>query len=887
MSTRWAAALALAAASPCARAAAPDGAFVAVRAAGPVVLDGRLEEPAWAAAPAYDGFVQLFPAEGAPPSERTEVKVLYDDHALYVGVVCHDPDPGGIVRSLGRRDHPPYSDSVTIVVDSVHQGRTAYEFTLTAAGVQEDGIFYDDDQLTTDWDAVWEGAVATTRDGWTAELAIPLAALRFSNAPSQAWGFAVKRVIARRHEEIASVLIRRAQRGVASRLGVLTGLEDLRPVNDLEVSPYLAARVTARPQLSEAWWPQPRLLEPSGDIGVDLRTSLGRGLALQATVNPDFGQVEADQIIQNLSRFEPFFPEKRPFFLQGMDLFQSVAGGSGNRPSPQQVFYSRRIGLDAPILAAAKLTGKAGDEVQVGVLESLVTGAGWPLGDAENAPPRQVRLEPTEPFHLAPVSAYPQLAPVPRNLFAGVARWQPAPTRSFGLAGTSAIVAGPPCTPAEAARTNDRTDFADPGVVTGSQLRPPRCDALAGNALAADWNVRSLDGDWFLRGQASGSQWLGSAPLRVVPDGTVFRHGDLGWGGYVSGGRQGGEPWRFEGQWYYESPRLELNALGYQRTQNEQLGRAILHWVRPSGVGPFHSVDLQVGAETHWTTDGLWYGRGNQVWAGGDFQLRSFHSFGCVAAVDSAPWDVREIDRSAFTGGIYGGTSALDSPRPGVPYRRPADYGAQCWFSSDLNGPFHAEGGAGMGRTLVAGPLAPVTFWGANVAFVLRPHPRLETRVDLAFDQNRFRARWVDDGGGAYLFADLHAPDLSATFRQQVVLTPRLTFQAYAQLFTSDGHYGPFWTATPGASGTITPGSLRPADAVPGYDFRSVALAVNVVLRWEYRLGSTLFLVYTRNQRELGYEDSAQQPASLRPHALGVGPTTDTAMVKWTYRIGR
>ncbi len=861
----------------------PDGRVTAARRTGRIEIDGRLEEPDWTRAPAYGDFVQLFPTEGAAPTQRTEVRVLYDDQALYVGVTCHDSHPAGIVRTLGRRDRLPYSDAVMVVVDSTHEGRTAYEFTVTAAGVQEDGIFYDDDQLSTDWDAVWDAAVATTADGWTAELRIPLAALRFSDAPSQTWGFGVKRTVARLHEESASVLIRRSQRGLVSRLGTLVGLEDLHPVADLELAPYLAARAALRPRFADPTVPQPRVLDPVGDVGLDLKSSLGRGLALQGTVNPDFGQVEADQIILNLSRFEAFFPEKRPFFTQGMDLFQSVPGGSGSRPSPQQMFYSRRIGLDAPILGAAKLSGKASDEVQIGLLEAFVTGEGTGVGpqDASGAPqaaPHQIRFLPAQPLHLAPYDSLPFLSPAPRNFLVGTARWQPAPTRTFGLTATSALLAGPACSPQDAFQWSVDTDYL-----------PRRCDTPAGNALAGDWTLRSADGDWFFRGQATGSQWLGSAPLRALPDGTVFHKGDLGYGAYASAGTQGGEPWRFEGQWYYESPRLELNALGYQRTQNEQLGRAILHWVKPNGVGPFHSVDLQLGAETHWTTDGGGWHRGSQLWAGGDFQLRSFHSFGCLAALDAEYWDVREIDRS----GVFSGRPGDPAPQPGTPYRRPGDYGAQCWLSSDPNGPFHVEGGGGIGRTFATGPLAPVTFWGAGLSFVLRPQARVETRIDLQYDQNRFRARYVDHDLDpvqpldTYTFADLYAPDFSVTLRQQLVLTPRLTLQAYAQLFTSYGHYGPYYTAAAPPGQAVTPSSLLPIPAPPSasasYDFRDVALNVNVVLRWEYRLGSTLYLVYTRSQVERGLPDGAPVPATLRPTALGPGPTTDTFMVKWAY----
>ncbi len=305
--------------------AAPGDPIVAARLTGPVELDGLVEEPAWDAARPFDGFVQVFPSAGAAPSERTEVRVLFDDRHLYVGVRCLDRDPRTVRRQLSRRDSLPYSDQVQVVVDSQRDRRSAFTFTLSAAGVQQDALLSEDDVQTTDWDAVWDGAAAITAEGWSAELMIPLAALRFPPRQEQVWGFAVSRTIARSHEEVRSAPRPRAATNPLLHLQELRGLDGLPPVQDVEVTPYLAARVSVRPRYDDAQRPEPRLADPVGDLGLDLKTSLGRGLALQGTLNPDFGQVEADQMIQNLSTFERRFPEKRPFFTQGMDLFDPVA----------------------------------------------------------------------------------------------------------------------------------------------------------------------------------------------------------------------------------------------------------------------------------------------------------------------------------------------------------------------------------------------------------------------------------------------------------------------------------------------------------------------------------------------------------------------------------
>ena len=834
--------------------AAPGDPVVAAHRSGPIVLDGSVDEPAWALASVHDGFFQQFPDEGAAPSERTEVRVLYDDRALYVGVIARDSRPSEVSRPLGRRDRAPASDAVAVFVDSTRGGRSAYAFELNAAGVQTDGILFDDDSYSTDWDAVWDGATASIPGGWSAEFRIPFSALRFSNRSELAFGFAVRRVITRTHETLLSVPIPRSARGQVTRLGSLVGLNGLRPVSSLELAPYLASRVSLHPLASDGDPPRPRRMDPVNELGLDLKSSLGSGLSLQGTLNPDFGQVEADEIVQNLSTFEVFFPEKRPFFTQGMDLFQPVA--PPGRVSPQQLFYSRRIGLDAPILGAAKLSGNVSDEIQIGLVEAFVAGAG--SGGPNVDRPRGWRFEPSQPLRLAPRSTLPVLAPAPRNFAAGVLRWRPSHQTSLGATFASSLLTGPRCTVEEAGQPDES--------------RPTRCDALTGNAAALDWSTRSHDGAWYALGQLTGSQALGGAPTRTLADGTTLSQGDLGFGAHAAAGRQGGEPWRFEAHWEYASPRLDVNATGYQRTQNEQLGRAILRYLRPRGGGPFHSYAFALGAETHWTTDARRLDRGEQVFFGSEFQLRSFRWFGCNAYLDTVRWDVREVEKA------------------GAALRRPASLGSDCWLSSDPSRLLFVEGWVAGGRTFAAGPLAPTSYGGTGARVVVRPHPRVETRLDARFDYSRWRARWVDTGtAGDRVFADLTAPALSLTLRQQVVITRRVTLQAYAQLFTTYGRYGAF-RAAPAGLQRISFSDLAPIPRPASGDAASPeshsgVLNVNAVLRWEYHLGSTLFVVYTRSQDE-GDWTGLGPPLSLAPQALASGPTTDTLMVKWSHYWG-
>jgi hypothetical protein len=863
--------------------------LVAARLHQPLRVDGRLDEPAWAGAPVFRGFVQSFPVEGAPPTEGTEVRVLYDDHTLYVGVKCLDSRPDDIVSPLGRRDRPASSDSVQVIIDSNHDHRTAVLFVLTAGGVQADGLVYDDDRVTFDWDAVWEGAVALLPDGWSAEFAIPLAVLRYSDAPAQRWGFGVQREVGRTHEKSATVLFPRSGRGIASRLGHLDGIEGIVPSSDLELVPYLAARFVQRPrnlqQPAGSGW----AVEPIGDAGVDFQAKLGPSLRLTGAVNPDFGQVEADQIILNLSRFEVFFPEKRPFFNQGLDIFRPVGDGQ-EAQVPQQMFYSRRIGLDTPILGAAKLVGRAGDRVQLGILDTLVAGTSRPPGAEPGDVDSTLRWSWLQPLRLAPGSAYPfhrpleaspLVAPVTRNYLAAVARFNAGERLTLGSQITSALPLASRCTvDAEAPPADPKNVLTSPWQVRGAQ-----CDAVGGNAAALDFNATTADGEWYAYGQGALSQSAGGPPVRTLPDGIHLDRGDLGTGAFLRAGRRGGEPWRLELYWSWASPRLDLNAVGFQRAQNLQEAKAIVRYTRPTGWGPFHDYTFAALAKGSWTTDGSGLDRGHGFQAAADGLLKdSYVNLAFRVAYDNARFDTREITRVTVGGATVGARKALERPS---------------WWT--FSGALTTDPGAAagidveywVGKNRPAPPLDAPWFLGAIATLRLRPHPRAETQLGLSLDYSVFANRYVGDlesDPDHWVFGQLVAPQLSLTLRQLLVLTPRLTFQLYGQLFTDYGKYTRFFVADRNLAvvrlSDLTPsGPPRAGGGNVAVDFRDAQLLVNAVLRWEYRPGSTLYLVYGRNQAQ---DDTLELPSSsehrLAVHALG--PANDTLMVKWSCWFG-
>jgi hypothetical protein len=819
------------------------------RAAGRITLDGKLDESSWARVPPFAAFVQSFPEEGARPSERTQVRVLYDDDNLYVGVLCFDSQPEHLVRQLSRRDRMPPSDIVTLIIDSSHDHRGGFLFSVNAGGVLRDGLFYQDTQSSDDWDAIWDAAVAPRADGWSAEFRIPLnLLLHFNNEPEQTWGFFVRRELARTHEVIDSVLIPRNANGLVSRFGHLTGLVNLASKRDFELTPYLASRLSLRPQFSEGSTPQLRLLDPSADAGLDLKVALNRGLTLNATLNPDFGQVEADQMILNLSNFEQFYPEKRPFFTQGMDAFQPVGGEVGQ--TPHTLFYSRRIGLTTPILGALKITGKANQGLDVGVLNALVAGNSA-VGSTEVNPDRRLQYSWVRPFHLSPKDSLPSLNPVTENYFVAVAEKSVGRNSMVGGAFSAATPFGPRC-------SEEQTALSD-------AERPPACDARGGNAAALNWNLRAGNSEWVMLGQASASQSVAGSPSRTLKDGTVLKPGDLGYGAYFTAGRIGGEPLRYLARYEFASAKLDLNATGFQPNQNLHSARSSLAYVRPTGFGSLHFFQSTLSASKSWSSDRRLVDRGLNFSLDTNAVLSGFHTVGCGLSYDDPQFDIREISTT------------------GIPFERQPSGVFSVYGQSDSNRLLSFGGGAGFGWRPRPKLGSARVGYGGNAHLVLRPQPRLETQLETTLDYTPHGPRYVDGlGGDQFLFGRLDSGYLSFTLRQQLVLSPKLTLQAYAQLFTAYGQYGPFFVArSEGRPIRLADLTLTEYGSDPS--FHKSNLNLNLVLRWEYRLGSTLFLVYTRSQSELPVPSGAPTAATLWPRSLGAGLTSEVFLIKWSY----
>ena len=346
---------------------------VQIAASSPVVVDGKLTEAVWTEAPSISEFVQRDPAEGTPPSQRTDARIAFDETSLYIAVHAYDTEPHRIVGMLTRRDQRSPSDWIRVVVDSYFDRRSAYEFGVNPVGVKVDRYYYNDGASDDSWDAVWDVEVARDGEGWSAEFKIPFSQLRFRNTEGGPVGVAITREVGRLAETSTWPLLSRNANGYVSQFAEVRGIRMAGTPKKLELLPYTLGSVKRDPASDN---PLTERTDPAGSVGLDLKYALRPGLTVTATANPDFGQVEADPAVVNLDAFETFFQERRPFFVEGSGTFQFPI--DCNDGACTGLFYSRRIGRApqgsaeieddeystapnaATIIGAAKLTGRVG-----------------------------------------------------------------------------------------------------------------------------------------------------------------------------------------------------------------------------------------------------------------------------------------------------------------------------------------------------------------------------------------------------------------------------------------------------------------------------------------------------------------------------------------------
>ncbi|MDQ3369382.1 MAG: carbohydrate binding family 9 domain-containing protein [Myxococcota bacterium] len=844
----------------------------AVRRDGAVTIDGRLDEAAWAAAPTQANFTQRFPIDGAQATVGTRFAILYDDQALYVGVWLDDPDPAKIRRLLTRRDVDINADAVVVAIDSYHDRRTGYAFQLNAAGVQRDMLLYDDSQSDATWDAVWTGDVAVNSTGWTAEFRIPLSQLRFSSALAHRWGFQVIRNIARTKEEDAWSPWPRSGSEVVSKFGLVSGIDGVRQGRRLELLPYGTGGFEAMPV--DAADPLNDELRARGNLGLDLKYGLGSAFTLSATINPDFGQVEADPSKINLSGNELFFAEQRSFFLEGMDLFRLPIGNSDG--SVEGAFYTRRIGaappaqptayeyIDQPtsttIYSAAKLTGKTRHGWSVGVLDA-VTGEEVATIVAADG----MRTQPV----VAPLTNY-AVARVKRDFREG--------KTSIGASGTAVH---------RALGDTGLAGLLHEQAYTGGVLVSHRWDK---NAWQFD--LRSVGS--FVHGseEAIARTQRTQRHLFQRPDAPHVSYDPTrtslaGLGATWKLGRMGDtKHWRYMFGGDLRTPGLELNDAGFQQQadrivpfwylqyHDETPGEHVLNW---QASGDIFLIGDEISSQPRLAGYGLEFNASAQLenyWrigGGGNLNQDRWYA-GALRGGPSLRADARQF-------GFLDVTS--DSRKP-VSLSMSA-YGSLSEASDSL------DGGFDIGATIQA---------ASNIDVFVGPS--LSSRTDSL--------QYVEEtqdtlGQTHHVFARIRQRTAAMTLRVNWTFSPKLSLQAYAQPFVASGRYTDFKDVDdPRARRfadrferlddtlSLTAGTYTARDEQGGAfrfgrpDFNFRELRSTLVVRWEYRPGSTVFAIWSHGQTDSIDDGRFQLGRDLRGLARADGE--DVVMVKANYWVG-
>ncbi len=867
----WSAMLVAAAAAP-----VPGREVAARKAQEPVRVDGRLTESVWQGAAAGD-FIQRNPLDGKPATERTEVWVAYDDKALYVAARLHDAEPGKIVGLLGRRDDELDSDWFTFAVDPYLDRRSGYSFSVNPSGSIVDRTLFNDEWDDSTWDGIWESAARIDDKGWAVEMRIPYDQLRFTACSEYVWGVNFKRTIQRKNEQDYFSWVPKEESGFVSRFARLTGICDIRPGRHFEAVPYTVGKLAFSPE--QEGNPFRTGSDLFAGVGLDLKYGLKSNLTLDLSLNPDFGQVEVDPAEVNLSVFETYYSEKRPFFIEGSNTFAFGYGGANsnwgfNWGNPE-FFYSRRIGQPpqgmvngdgyarypeaTTILGAAKITGKVAGNWNIGFLNALTAReyAAVDLGGSRSS--QQV-----EPF-----SDYAVLR-AQKDFDQG--------RQGLGFIATGVF-----------------RDLNEPGLqdILGRQ-------ALA---LGADgWLQFGKTQKWALTG------WLGTTRVAGSPDYILdlqrsplhyFQRPDAGhlsldeeatslsgWAGRLALNKQKGNV-LFNAALGAMSPGFETNDLGFQWRGdyvNSHLATGY-NWRHPGKV--FRSASLVAALARSWDF-------------GGNAIMKNYYLFlsGEFLNYWGGSLDLGYIDASYDKESTRGGPLLRQPPASWFDFsiysdsRKPLVVSVFGEASRRRDGSYDFE-------------IGPELRWKPRSNVSLSIHPE----VEFIHTYRQWVAN-IDDPamtatyGRRHVFALLEEKVLSAEMRLNWIFSPRISLQAFLQPLIAVGQYADFKelalpatrsfnlyghggsTIARGEEGyTVDPDGVGPAPefsfADPDFNFKS--LRGTMVFRWEYRPGSAFYLVWTQNRQDFANPGDFDLGRDLGDLVSAKGD--NIFMLKATYRF--
>lgn len=779
--------------------------MTAVRVDKPPQIDGKLDEAIWRRAKAADKFTQKVPDTGKPPSHSTRVRILYDNEAIYVGVECEQRGTPVVAR-LTRRDRWIEADVASIIFDTRDDGKSALEFGVNAAGVLYDSLHFNDTDESSDWDEVWDARTSIQEHGWSAEFRIPLRILRFREGAKQRFGLQIRRRVSMHQEVDEWAFIPRDAGGEVSLYGKLDGLDGLQAGSAIEFRPFLVGSVNYSESESTAHGSG---FFPLGSAGLDVKWHPNQSLTLDATIFPDFGQVEADQVILNLSNFEQFLPERRPFFLEGVDILST----------PFQLLYTRRLGRApyapalpgnetqigrsrrATIYGAAKLTGEINSKTSVGAVLAMTAPVEMDVRDVQGRTIQRV-AEPAAAFKILRLR---------RDI------------NSRTFVGVTATAKSHLDTPTKYPRLGaDRVLCPD-----GSEVRlGQRCfhDAYV---VGVDGRWRSPGGDYVLTGQAIGSM-MHHGPPRTMADGTVISSGEVSPAAQVQFAKEGGKHWAFWLDYSGIGRKVDYNDVGYMQRQNLHSAHVGVQW---RNLEPWRkTLEMRVFLDINEsdTLDGITQERA--AYLGQFTRFSNFWNMFVGVNVQATRYDDREV----------GDGTALE---------RAGRFGGALWFETDQRKNLSVSMGADVQFLRGA--------WNINgeARLLLRPLPQFEIELIPTFLYTQGEPRYAGSLDGGHVFGRLRAQGLGLTLRSTYMFTPRLSLQAYGQAFLSASDYTDYQVSP--ARGRAQIARLDEMKPIIGplpfdADYEDGTVNANVVLRWEYRLGSTFFLVYTHAQSDGG-----------------------------------
>ncbi|MGE5340108.1 MAG: DUF5916 domain-containing protein [Candidatus Omnitrophota bacterium] len=814
--------------------------------AAPPSIDGKLDDPAWSDIPWENKFIQREPYEGQSPSQETAFKIVYDEKNLYVGIRAYDTEPDKIVRRLSRRDGLE-GDWMTIQIDSYHDLRTAFVFAVNAEGVKYDKILTEDgSNENTSWDPVWYVKISVDDKGWIAEMKIPFSQLRFSNANDQVWGMQISRYLFRKLERSDWQFIPKDASGYVHMFGELSGIKNIKHKRQIELLPYAVGQIQSFPKQDGNPFATGNS-EKKGAIGLDGKIGLNSDLTLDFTINPDFGQVEADPSTVNLTTYETFYQEKRPFFIEGKNILNfQLMGGDGDF-SMDNLFYSRRIGrfphytpyvdeheyINMPIytsiLGAFKLTGKTRSGLSIGILESLTSREQAEIDFMGNR-----RFEGVEPF---------------TNYF--LARLQ----KDYNQGQT--VIGG------MMTAVNRNLKDSDPDLqylhqsayTGGLDLFHSWKDKTYAITLVTAFSTVQGSKESILNTQLSPVHYYQRPDVTHVsvdPNRTSLS----GHGGRLEFSRTGNGHFNYSAGVTWRSPGLELNDMGYLRISDR-----IMQWVwvgyriwKPFSI--FRSINVNFNQWLGWDFGG------NQTDTGGNTSIQAeFKNY----------WSLHLGINPQFyvisTTGLRGGP-ALRLP-PAISY----------WaeIGTDSRKPFVLEIGTSQFVTQNHAVKSSEVWAEMNY----RPSSSLSLSFTPSYSRNQEMLQYVDTqnfiGTPRYILGTIHQKTVSLTVRLNYSITPDLSIEYYGQPFISAGKYADFKRITSPRDRTFenrfqlfTPEQIsfnasdntysidENLDHRPDYSFCNpnynfLEFRSNLVMRWEYVPGSTVYLVWSQGRTGLGY----------------------------------